>query len=211
MIYSTLVADMRSEAQLDNDTSWDARILMLINEELLNLANLQNQEQLHVTQVSRIAANQTVGQLVDLPTDFLKMDKVTFQGATNSWILPKNNGLVPPIPEATMPKCYELSGIPATGMKIALIPSIALGTKSLTISYFSKPPAVVAGDTIYPDSWIPPLKRAVMERVLNYHLADPARSADTFSKLNSQAEMGAVAVSKEIEKPDKGYDSPRSA
>lgn len=212
MIYTDLVAAIRSEAQLDNDTNWDARILLLLNEELVNLASLQNAEQLHITDVALVAANQTVGQLVDLPVDFLKPDKFRFTTGTTKWILPTNNGIIPPVPVPNKPRAYELhtNFIDGTS-KIRLIPSFALGADIVTVDYFAKPIPRVGADLVAPDSWIPPLKRAVMERVLNYHINDPARSADSFSKLNAQSQMGAVKVPQEIAKPEKGYDSPRSA
>lgn len=212
MIYTDLIAAIRSEAQLDNDQAWDARILLLLNEELMNLASLQNHEQLHITDLALLAANQTVGQLVDLPADFLKPDKIRYTSGTSKWVLPTNNGLVPPAPIAGKPKCYELHTNFVDGTsKIRLIPSVALAADIVTVDYFAKPIDRVGANTVAPESWIPALKRAVLERVLNYHIADPARSADTFSKLNSTSQMGAVKVPQEIAKPEKAYDSPRSA
>lgn len=212
MLYSELVAAIRTEAQLDNDIAWDARILVLLNEELLNLANFENQEQIHITDVALVAANQTVGQLVDLPADFLKPDKFRYTTGTSKWILPTNNGIIPPVPVAGKPRAYELhiNFVDGTS-KIRLIPSVALGADIVTVDYFAKPIPRAAGDAVHPESWIPSLKRAVMERVLNYHIGDASRSADTFSKLNATAQMAAVKVPKAIEKPEKGYDSPRSA
>lgn len=214
MIYNTLVADIKKEAQLENDTSWDAVILSLLNEELINIANLQNTEQLHTTKKILTSVDQGGDLLVALPADFLKVDKIKYITSLNTWVLPKNNGIVPPIPEASKPKSYEIDGVYTSGVvKLRLIPSVAMtvATDNIDLSYFIKPSARIAGDTVAPESWIPSLKKGVIERLLVYSISDASKQAEMFSKLSNEAKMGQMDISKNIQQPEKAYDSPRSA
>lgn len=135
-----------------------------------------------------------------------------FATSLNTWRLPKNNGIVPPRPEQGKPGSYELHTSIDGVSRIRLIPeSVLTATDAIELSYFTKPLLRVAGDVVAPESWMPTMKRVALERALNYHIGDPARQADTFAKMNQQSAMGAVMVPKEIEKPEKAYDSPRSA
>lgn len=191
MTFTELIAEIKWESKLENDSTWDAHLLLLIWDEMVQIASLQIDPSLYVPITILAAANQGGAPqlLVEIPT-MIKLDRIQYhEFATNqTWYLPDKDSIVPPVPVAGKPRCYEMCQGTPPKLKILLIPQIALGTDTLYVSYWAYPAVPAGGDTINPVAWIQSLKTNCIRRAQIFNSSSSDIRAQLFDQILQKAE-----------------------
>lgn len=208
MTITELIAEIKWEAKLEQDSTWDAHLILLIWDEMVQIANLQNEESLYISnQKLTIADQDGVTFLVALPV-MTKLDRIEYidTGGGLSWLLNDRNTVCPPVPYSNTPKAYELQQGAAPAFKLRLIPSMSLFADWLYVSYWKYPAVPVGGDTISPATWIQALKANCIRRALIYNSSSADKQVDMFASILNKAEAVSAASNKslDITKDEKG-------
>lgn len=202
MLYSELIAEIKFEAKLEDDPSWDAHLLLLIWDEEIQIATLQNEASLYISRQPLTSADQNAGtKLVTIPP-MIKLDRMEYYTPSSGgaeWILPDRNQVVPPVPQQGKPRSYEiLQGVPPSFL-LTFNPPFLLQADILYVSYW-KYPAVPAGvDTIFPSTWIPSLKVNCVRRAQIFNSSDVAQRAAAFGQILLKAEAVSLASNQSLD------------
>lgn len=177
------------EEETRTDSEFDEKIIGWLNEGLLEAAMQQDSPEL-ADAVDIAYAGDGDGEL-DLPADYLKMNRVWFfvtEG--DGWRIYDKEGPVPPAPRAYYgyPKSYVLR----SGGKIVLEPEAEIDTgDSISLEYYKKPDTYTSGnpnDTILPERLIPFVTKFCIERCLLWHEKhQTAQAIDTLKNQSAQA------------------------
>lgn len=188
MLISELITEIRWEAKLEKDSTWDSHLLLLIWDEMVQIASLQNEATLYVyNQILTNAAQNGGTLLVALPA-MIKLDRVEYNSGANTWWLPDRDSTIPPVPIQGKPRAYELQQGTPPVYNLALISPQAMGTDTLAISYFKYPALPVGTDVINPISWIQPLKTNCIRRAQIFNASSSDLRAQLFAEILSKAE-----------------------
>lgn len=202
MTFTELIAEIKWEAKLEQDTTWDAHLLLLIWDEMVQIASLQNEASLYVSQLSLTGADQGVDELIELPP-LIKIDRIEFlhNDTSQVWILPDRNETIPPVPVAGQCRCYELVQGTPPSFKLALIPPQDLDVtfNEVLLSYWKIPDVPTGGDTIFPTSWIQSLKTNCIRRALIFNASTADKQADMFAQILAKAEAVSDASNKSLD------------
>lgn len=190
MTFTELIAEIKWEAKLEQDSTWDAHLLLLIWDELVQIASLQSDASLYVSQLTLSSADQDgVTGLITLPA-LVKVDLVEYlEFSSNTvWILPDRDDIVPPIPFPSKPKSRQIvQGTPPL-YNMSIQPLLALGSDLILFSYWKIPPVPTGGTDIFPNTLIQPLKTNCIRRALIFNASSADKQAEMFSQILAKAE-----------------------
>lgn len=173
MLFQSIVDQIKTEARIKSDSSFDVEVASLITE--LFKEAVESQRPFELRQEVNLPLN-TAQATITLPTDFFIYHRVYFQDSSTGkkWILSSHDDAIMPAPVGFYghPKSFQL----ITGNQIALDPvtSIVSGD-SIDLIYYQNPPTLtVAGfSTQNPIPRLEPfLIRAAIRRVRMLHSDD---------------------------------------
>ena len=221
MTLAELVAEIKFEGQIENDTDWSNHIYRFISDEAAKLAIETRDEALLVSQHSLALADQdATSKLIRVPTNFLVAYELRFRTATSvEWILPSRTGIVPPPLTTGKPKAYDFYGSESISSQaykssIRLLPDpyTMISREKVLLTYLRQPfeeitPATTSTTVIFPFRWLGDLKKRVVARIHTYHIANRGERAGMLEK---SVERTAPAIPQDNPNPIP-YASPRNA
>lgn len=182
---------VKAEGRLAGDTAVDEMLIGWLNEGMLEAAMQQETPELAAA-VDIAYTGDADGEL-DLPVDYLKMNRVWFfvtEG--DGWRIYDKEGPVPPAPRAYYgyPKSYVLRA----GSKIVLEPEAEIDTgDSISLEYYKKPTTYTSGSpstTILPERLIPFVTKFCLERAYLWHEKYQSMQGMTQLKIQSAQAAG---------------------
>lgn len=202
MTFTELIEEIKWEAQLQQDATWDAHLLLLIWDEMIQLATLQTETSLYVLRQEFTSADQDIGTLLITIPPLLKLDRIEYHHTGSGgieWLLPDRNEVIAPIPISGQARAYELAeGVPP-GYTLALIPAYLLQTDKLYISYWAYPEVPLGADTVNPASWIQALKTNCVRRAMILNMSTADKRAEIYAQVLAKAEAVSGMSNKSLE------------
>lgn len=202
MTFTELIEEIKWEAQLQQDATWDAHLLLLIWDEMVQIASLQTETSLYKLRFPVTSADQDVGtKLITLPA-ILKLDRIEYHHTGSGgieWLLPDRNEVIAPIPISGQARAYELAeGVPP-GYTLLLVPSYLLQVDILYVSYWAYPAVPSGADTINPASWIQALKTNCVRRAMILNMSTADKRAEIYAQVLAKAEAVSGMSNKSLE------------
>ena len=198
MTLQEFLDDVKAEARLDGDDDFDAMIVGILNEAVLQ--GLEQQFSHELFDAATLSLSTGDGT-VALPSDYLRMNRLRFfTSEGDSWRLHDKEGPVPPAPPGFYgyPKSYSVRG---TNLEIEPQTEIDSGD-TLSLEYYKRHTTYSAaslGVTVTPHRMIPWLKQTVLKRVLIFH--EKHASAQLIGKDEPQAAAGSVVENTPVSDP----------
>lgn len=189
MTVTELITEIKWEAKLESDDTWDAHLLLLIWDEMVSLASLQMEPSLYVLKEATTVQGGTPAFLVETPS-MIKLDRVeyTYTATGETWYLPDRDSIVPPVPISGKPRAYEITQGTPPKYQLGLFPPQSLGVDKLYLSYWKYPAVPVGADTIMPVAWIQSLKTNCIRRAQIFNASSSDIRLQIFNEILQKAE-----------------------
>lgn len=191
MIFQDLVSQIKTEARIKEDDSFDSTVIALINELFKEAVESQRPFELR-NEVSLNLTPSGTG-IIDVPTDFFIHHQVFYKdiNTLREWQLSDEDSIILPAPRGMygFPKSFQI----VNGVRIAIKPSSSVVEGSiLRLIYYQKPPEIGMVNLV-DDNPIPRLEpflvRACIRRLRMFH-ADDLQVAQMLSGDISSAAQG---------------------